>query len=89
LKSCLQYLPATYAAWSRETIGYVAPVTEINEKYIATLKVERWLEVGYTEKEIFLIWNAGRPIEISGTNKHGVRYDSGKYARKALSFLPW
>lgn len=55
--------------------------------YIATLKVQEWLSQGYTEKEIFLTWNAGRPIEVSGINKHGVRFDSGHYARKALAFL--
>lgn len=73
--------------WSKETIGYVAPVTETNEMYIATLMVQKWLAQGYTEKEIFLMWNAGRPIEVKGTNKHGVEYDSGAYARKALAYL--
>jgi len=73
--------------WSTEVLGYVAPVTEVNEKYIATIKVQKWLEQGYTEKDIFLIWNAGRPHEVSGVNKWGVRFDSGLYARKALAYF--
>jgi hypothetical protein len=55
--------------------------------YIATMKVQKWLDQGYTEKEIFLTWNAGRPVEVRGVNKHGVAYDSAQYARKALAFL--
>jgi len=55
--------------------------------YIATMMVEAWLRLGYTEKEIFLTWNAGRPVEVKGINKHGVPYDSGKYAIKALAYL--
>lgn len=87
LKSCLQFLPETFDAWSRETIGYVAPVTKINEMYIATLMVQKWLERGYSERDIFLTWNAGRPVEVRGINKHGVQYDSGQYASKALAYL--
>jgi hypothetical protein len=73
--------------WSKEVLGYVAPVTEINEKYIATMMVQKWLAQGHTEKEIFLMWNAGRPVEVRGINKHGVQYDSGAYAKRALAYL--
>lgn len=87
MRSCLQFLDSTWKAWSTETIGYVAPLTEINEKYVATLMVEKWLEKGYSEKDIFLTWNAGRPVGVKGVNKHGVKYDSGAYARKALAYF--
>ena len=73
--------------WSTDTIGYVAPVTQVNEMYVATLKVQHWLDVGYTEKDIFLIWNAGRPVEVRGINKHGEKYDSGLYAQRGLTYL--
>lgn len=87
LESCLQFLPATYAMWSKEVLGYVAPVTETNEKYIAIMMVQKWLAAGYSEKDIFLTWNAGSPVVRSGVNKHGVQYDSGAYAQKAFRYL--
>lgn len=57
--------------------------------YIATLKVQGWLDRGYSEKQVFLMWNGGEgsPYEKKGINSHGVPYDSGKYARKALAYL--
>jgi len=72
--------------WSIEHIGYVAPQTHINEMYVGTLQVQKWLDKGYTEKDVFLSWNAGRPHEVKGVNKWGVAFDSGLYARKALAY---
>ena len=72
--------------WSIEHIGYVAPQTPTNEMYVGVLQVQKWLERGYTEKDVFLSWNAGSPVERKGINKWGIKFDSGLYARKALAY---
>lgn len=70
-----------------EVIGYVPPMTEINSKYVAVMKVQEWLNEGRSEKQIFLSWNAGERAKKcgKGTNKHGVKYDSCSYITKALT----
>jgi len=73
--------------WSIETIGYVAPVTETNEKYIATLMVQKWLDAGYSEATIFRKWNGGDGTIKSGYNRHGQYYDTEAYRLKALAYL--
>lgn len=83
---CLQFLESTWKMWSKEHIGYVAPQSKINEMYVATLQVQKWIDNGYTDKQVFLSWNAGRPHEVKGINKHGIAYDSGLYALKALAY---
>jgi hypothetical protein len=52
------------------------------------MKIEKWLEKGLTDRQIFLIWNQGNygPCK-SGINKYGVAYDSCAYAEKALRIL--
>lgn len=73
--------------WSAETIGYVAPVTEVNEMYVATLMVQKWIDAGYSDATIFRKWNGGDGRVKAGYNEHGVYYDTGAYALKALAFL--
>lgn len=73
--------------WSKETLGYVAPVTETNEMYVATLMVQKWLKQGYSENTIFRKWNGGDGSIKSGINAYGQEYDTKGYELKALSYL--
>lgn len=84
-KGCFQFLPSTWEAYSKEVLGYIAEQTPENEVIIAHWKIKNWLEKGYSDREIFLIWNQGNsgPCK-SGVNRHGVAYDSCAYAEKAL-----
>lgn len=83
---CLQYLPETWEMWSTDVLGYVAPMTYINERYVAANKIQSWLDQGYTAYQVALIWNAGRPVEIAGVNKYGVKYDSAAYAKRVMAY---
>lgn len=86
-RGCLQYLTATYNLHSQIILGYIAPRTQVNEEYIATKMVQRWLDRGYTAKEIALIWNGGQPVIKRGVNAHGQEYDTGAYATTVLAYL--
>jgi hypothetical protein len=81
-------LPSTWRLYSKEIEGRVLPHTAINEKYITSKMVAKWLSQGYSEKQIFLMWNSGRSSGCSsGINKYGVKYDSCAYVDKALAYL--
>lgn len=82
-------MPNTWKAISREIEGEVIPQTKINENYIATMKIQKLLDEGHSEKEIALIWNgtlAGseKPIEKKGVNKLGIKYDTKQYSLKVM-----
>jgi len=80
-------MPATWAGHSTKVLGYVAPQTPVNEKYVATAVISEWLRKGMTERQIALVWNGGDGREKKGVNKYGVAYDTGAYANKVLSYL--
>lgn len=83
----MQYMPSTWNQFSKEILGYVAPFTEINEEYVSTNKIQKWLNQGLTEEQIFLRWNAGGATQCSrGVNRQGVKFDSCEYVRKAVAF---
>lgn len=87
-KGALQFLPSTWEAWSKDVAGEVLPFNEANEYHVAHLKVEGWLDDGYTEEQIALIWNQGNPGPCkSGINSHGVAYDSCAYVEKVMERL--
>jgi len=86
-KGCYQYLESTWRLYANEVLGYVPPRTYINERYVAAVKIERWLRSGYSAREIALIWNGGEPVEKSGVNRYGVVYDTARYARNVLTYL--
>lgn len=65
----------------------MAPVTEVNEKYVATMIVEKWIEMGYDDATILRKWNGGDGRIKSGYNKYGVWYDTEAYAKKGLAYL--
>ena len=76
-----------WKAWSIQYIGYNAPQTEVNEMYVATKAVQKWLEQGHDEATIFRKWNGGDGRIKSGVNKFGVKFDTGLYAQKALAYF--
>jgi hypothetical protein len=86
-KGCLQYLESTYRAHSRTVLGYVAPRSKVNEEYVATKMVERWLRKGYSAHSIALMWNGGDTQIKSGVNSYGEPYNTGVYAQKVLAYL--
>jgi len=87
-KSCYQFLPSTWASYSKEVLGYVAPQTPENTKKVVEGKVTKWLDQGLTDRQIFLIWNQGHPGQCrKGVNKKGVAYDSCSYANKGIAVL--
>lgn len=87
-KGCYQYLYGTWVAYSTEIYGYVAEQTIENTEYVTEEKIYKWLKAGYSARQIFLIWNSGRPGPCSsGVNSHGVYYNSCQYADRGEALL--
>lgn len=87
-RGCHQYMPPTWRAYSTEVYGYVAEQTPENAEYVTKEKIQRLLENGYTEQQIFLLWNSGRTSGCSsGVNRYGVAYDSCAYVEEAMAVL--
>lgn len=69
-------------------MGYVPALLEHTERLVVLRKVQAWIDGGYSEREIFHMWNAGHPGKCSrGTNKYGAKYDSCAYVEKGLLAL--
>jgi len=83
--SCSQYMPATWVHRSTQVLGYVAPLTPINDRYVTAVTVQGWLNRGYSAYQIGLLHNGGEIKEKKGINKFGVAYDSAAYARKVVA----
>lgn len=83
----LQYMPTTWALYSTEILGYVAPMNCINGKYVAAKMVAKWLNQGLTPRDIAAKWNQGDhgPCR-AGINSKGVQYDSCAYIHKVLAY---
>lgn len=87
-RGCHQYLPSTWASYSKDVFGYVAEQTPENATFVTEEKIRQWKKEGLTDRQIFLIWNQGHPGQCkSGVNRYGVPYDSCKYADDALITL--
>lgn len=86
---CYQLMPKTYRGYSMDVLGYVAPRSEINDKYIVASKAEEWINKGQTAQRILLSWNGGEGAKkcSSGVNKFKVKYDSCAYVTKGLAIL--
>lgn len=82
---CLQFLPSTWKMWSTDVLGYTAPITKVNELYVATLKIQQWLLQGMTAEQVAVMWNSGGIKHKKGINKYGVPYDTYAYARRVLA----
>ncbi len=78
-------LPSTYKQYSYYVLGYYAEPTPVNQKYIATLSLQRISNINFPS-HTFLKWNAGeRATRCSkGVNPQGVPYDSCEYVEKAM-----
>lgn len=81
---CYQFMPKTWQGDSRTYLGYIARPSFINQQYVTVYKVQNWLNKGYTPYQIGLLYNGGEVKEKKGTNKWGIRYDSGAYAKKLV-----
>lgn len=82
---CYQFMPSTWAHWSKQVFGYVEKQTPINEEYVALHKIQHHLNQGYDEGEIALIWNQGHAGQCkAGTNSKGVDFNSCDYQKKVL-----
>lgn len=80
-------MPDTWKESSEKFIGYLAPMTRVNERYVAIVKIQNWLNQGKSAKEIALLWNQGNLRQCSkGTNDLGVRYDSCGYVIAVLAY---
>ncbi len=85
---CFQFMPTTWAGWSKRVLGYVAKQTPVNERYVALHKIQHHMDQGHTNGDIFLIWNQGNagPCKV-GTNSKGVKYNSCSYRNNGLALL--
>lgn len=80
-------MPDTWKYSSEKFIGYLAPMTRINERYVAIVKIQHWLNEGKTASQIALLWNQGNLSKCSsGVNDYGVKYDSCEYVRVVLAY---
>lgn len=87
-RGAFQFMPETWKMWSKEVAGRVLPLTEANEYYVATMKIKKFVEAGYSDADIALSWNQGSRGECRrGVNRHGVNYDSCAYQEKVLTAL--
>lgn len=83
-----QFMPSTWKSWAKQYLGNPnSPMTKENQDLVAERKIAELLSKGYGVWEIALIWNGGTPTVKKGTNKYGIKYDSGAYASKVLSRL--
>lgn len=81
-------MPKTWQDWSKKVLGYVAPQTPVNERYVALRKIQHHLDEGYSEAEVALIWNQGNPSKCkAGVNSSGVAYNSCDYVKKVMGHL--
>lgn len=82
----MQFLPSTWRLFSVDVYGEVREQTPQRERYVGYKKIEKWLAEGYDADDIARIWNQGHAGNCrSGTNRHGVRYDSCTYEKKVLA----
>lgn len=76
----------TWKAYSKQVLGYEAPLSEINDVYVSTHKIQEWLNNGKSVEQIFLMWNSGeKPKKCSsGVNSMGVKFNSCDYIKKGM-----
>ena len=87
-RGCFQFLPSTWAGYSKQVFGYVAEQTPENELAVTLAKVSGWLKQGLTPQQIFLQWQQGNYDQCKrGVNSHGVKYDSCAYVQDAMQKL--
>ena len=89
-KSLYQFTPDTWKAYSSEA-GVNIPLeqaTREQQNQVAYTKIKQWKDQGYNVGQVASMWNAGqgKPNAYAeghtGTNQHGVQYDTPGYAQK-------
>lgn len=87
--TCMQFMPKTYAGYSKETVGRHIPPTKTNAMYVSALKIEKWIREGKSDRDIMLMWNAGTNAKkcSKGVNKYKVKYNSCAYVEKGIALL--
>lgn len=85
-----QFMPATWKTLAKKYLGSAtAPTTDANQDKVAFLRIRDLLKAGYSESQVAMIWNGGKPYRRVGTvkTKAGkvIRYDTAAYASKVLS----
>jgi len=85
---CFQFMPSTWAGYSKQVFGEVVEMTPENERAVVLAKVSGWLNKGMTPEQIFLAWQQGDYSQCrSGINSHGVKFDSCDYVSDAMAKL--
>lgn len=79
-------MPNVYRNYSKTVLGYVAPMTPINARYITVMMAEKWITQGKSPEKVLLSWNAGEGARkcSKGRNKWGVSYDSCSYVQQGM-----
>lgn len=80
-------MPGRWAESSKKYIGYVAPMTEVNERYVLSKWAEENINKGYSDYEVAIRHNRPDGKKVKGVNKFGAAYDSDGYAKKVLAKL--
>jgi len=100
LKSIYQFTPSTWKLYAKEVMGDEnSPLTADNETYVVNEKVKKWVNQGYTSRQIASMWNAGEKEKdaytgkfsngqpSTGVNKkYGVKFDVPSYASKVQDY---
>ncbi len=77
--------------WSKKHLGYVPPRTYTNQKYVVMLQVQEWINQGYSNRAIALLYNhpASKGVVCGkGFNeRQKVEWDSCSYAERLLARL--
>ena len=85
---CGQWMPGNWPKVSKRYLGYVAPMTKVNELYVLTLLTESQLAAGHSEGAIARLHNQGNTGAcVKGVNAQGVKYDSCAYQARVISYL--
>lgn len=100
IKSIFQFTPGTWKLYAKSELGDEnAEVNPDNETYVARQKVKKWIDKGYTARQIASMWNAGEAEKDAYTGKfstgkssvginqkYGVKYDVPGYANNVLKY---
>ena len=92
-----QFMPATWASWSKEYAGKVLgqsignmEMTQENQDSVAKFKIGQWLSNGLSPQQIAAKWNSGSEFDWEnkvGTNSKGVEYNVPGYVNKVVGVL--
>lgn len=99
IPSAYQFLPDTWKSWAKEILGDEnAPLTRENQNKVATLKIQKWLNDGFTPEQVAAAWNSGEGKAKSGAWKNNigtvigddgteVNYNTPQYVKNVMGIL--